>query len=55
VAAALSGDEAMIQTFRDGIDLHQQTAAELYGVPLEDVTKAMRSNMKAINFGCCTA
>jgi DNA polymerase-1 len=51
VAAALSGDEAMTQTFRDGIDLHQQTAAELYGVPLDEVTKEMRSQVKAINFG----
>jgi DNA polymerase-1 len=51
VAAALSGDEAMTQTFRDGVDLHQQTAAELYGVPLDEVTKEMRSQVKAINFG----
>jgi DNA polymerase-1 len=51
VAAALSGDEAMIETFRQGIDLHQQTAAELYGVPLEAVTKDQRSAAKTINFG----
>lgn len=51
VAAALAKDEAMIQTFRDGIDLHQQTAAELYSVPLETVTKEQRYNAKTINFG----
>jgi DNA polymerase-1 len=51
VAAALSGDEAMTQTFRDGIDLHLQTAAELYGVPLEEVTKDQRYAAKTINFG----
>ncbi|HEY2004341.1 MAG TPA: DNA polymerase I [Candidatus Saccharimonadia bacterium] len=51
VAAALSGDEAMIETFRSGTDLHRATAAELYGVPLEDVTKEQRSAVKAINFG----
>ncbi len=51
VAAALAKDEAMIQTFRDGIDLHQQTAAELYTVPLETVTKQQRYNAKTINFG----
>ncbi len=51
VAASLSGDKAMIKTFTDGIDLHQQTAAELYGVPLEEVTKEQRYNAKTINFG----
>jgi DNA polymerase I len=51
VAAALSGDEAMIETFRQGVDLHVATAAELYGVELDAVTKEMRSNVKAINFG----
>ena len=51
VAAALAHDESMIETFRRGIDLHQQTAAELFGVPLEDVTKEQRYNSKTINFG----
>jgi DNA polymerase-1 len=51
VAAALSGDEAMIQTFKDGIDLHAQTAAELFEVELADVTKEQRYNSKTINFG----
>ncbi|MDB5179108.1 MAG: polymerase [Patescibacteria group bacterium] len=51
VAAALAGDEAMIETFKRGIDLHQQTAAELFGVPLEAVTKEQRSAAKTINFG----
>ena len=51
VAAAMAGDEDMMQTFRDGLDLHQETAAELYAVPLEDVTKEMRSAAKTINFG----
>jgi DNA polymerase-1 len=51
VAAALAHDESMMQTFRDGIDLHQETAALLYGVPIEDVTKDMRSAAKTINFG----
>jgi DNA polymerase-1 len=51
IAAALAGDEAMIRTFREGIDLHQQTAAELFGVPLEEVTKDQRSASKTINFG----
>lgn len=51
VAAALSKDEDMIETFHQGVDLHQQTAAELYGVKLEDVTKDQRYNAKTINFG----
>ena len=51
VAAALSGDAAMIKTFVDGVDLHVQTAAELYQVDIEDVTKAQRSASKTINFG----
>ena len=51
VAAALARDETMIETFTKGIDLHQQTAAELFGVPLEAVTKDQRYNSKTINFG----
>lgn len=51
VAAALSKDEAMIETFKKGVDLHQQTAAELYGVTLDDVTKQQRYAAKTINFG----
>lgn len=51
VAAALAHDEAMIETFNKGIDLHQQTAAELFGVPLDEVTKEQRYNSKTINFG----
>ncbi|MEO7617977.1 MAG: DNA polymerase, partial [Candidatus Saccharibacteria bacterium] len=51
VAAALAHDEDMIETFKQGIDLHQKTAAELYSVPLEEVSKEMRGNAKTINFG----
>ncbi len=51
VAAALSKDKGMIETFKKGIDLHQQTAAEMYGVPLDKVTKEQRYSAKTINFG----
>lgn len=51
VAAALSGDEAMIRTFKEGVDLHQQTAAELFSVALDEVTKEQRYASKTINFG----
>ncbi|TAK89058.1 DNA polymerase I [Patescibacteria group bacterium] len=51
VAAALSKDEGMIKTFKDGIDLHQQTAAQMANIPLEEVTKEQRYSAKTINFG----
>lgn len=51
VAASLSGDQGMIDTFKQGVDLHQQTAAELYEVPLDKVTKEQRYAAKTINFG----
>ncbi|HSX01065.1 MAG TPA: DNA polymerase, partial [Candidatus Saccharimonas sp.] len=50
-AAALSGDTAMTQTFRDGEDLHIATAAELYGVDPAAVTKDQRAAAKTVNFG----
>jgi DNA polymerase-1 len=51
VAAALSQDKGMIETFKKGIDLHQQTAAQMYGVRLDEVTKEQRYSAKTINFG----
>ena len=49
--AHLSGDEAMCDAFCRGQDIHARTAAEVYGVPLEQVTPQMRSSAKAVNFG----
>ncbi len=51
VVAAISGDESMIQAFRDNKDIHRATAAKVYGVTEEDVTFEMRRNAKAVNFG----
>ncbi len=51
IAAALSKDQDMIKAFKEGIDIHQRTAAELYGVPLDKVTKDQRYNAKTVNFG----
>ena len=51
VLAHMSGDEAMIDAFSRGQDIHARTAAEVYGVPIEEVTHTMRSNAKAVNFG----
>ena len=49
--AHLSGDEAMCDAFNRGQDIHARTAAEVYGVALEEVTSQMRSSAKAVNFG----
>jgi len=51
VLAHISGDETMIDAFRDGQDIHARTASEVYGVPLSEVTGAQRSASKAVNFG----
>lgn len=49
--AHLSNDPAFIEAFRRGDDIHKQTAAIIFGVPLADVTSEMRSRAKTINFG----
>jgi DNA polymerase-1 len=48
--AHLSGDDAFVQAFRAGGDIHRQTASVIFGVPLELVTGEMRSRAKTINF-----
>ena len=49
--AHLSGDINMCDAFRRGQDIHARTAAEVYGLPLEEITPEMRSRAKAVNFG----
>lgn len=49
--AHLSGDPAFIAAFREGEDIHRQTAALIFGVPAEQVTADMRARAKTINFG----
>ncbi len=49
--AHISGDENMIAAFRSGEDIHAVTASQVFGVPLESVTKLQRSHAKAVNFG----
>ena len=51
IIAHLSGDQAMQSAFREGLDIHADTAARVYGVAIEDVTSEMRRNAKAVNFG----
>ena len=51
VMAHMSGDETLIQAFKDKHDIHAETASKVFDVPLEEVTSEMRSNAKAVNFG----
>jgi len=51
IVAAISGDEAMIQAFKEKKDIHTATAAKVYGVEETAVTKDMRRAAKAVNFG----
>lgn len=51
LAAVLAGDIDMIEAFNSGADIHTRTAAEVYGVALDDVTNDMRAAAKTINFG----
>ena len=49
--AHISGDKTMQEAFRKGEDIHAVTASQVFGVPLDQVTPAMRSRAKAVNFG----
>ena len=49
--AHLSGDEGLIRAFCEGEDFHAETAARVFGVPVDQVTHEMRSRAKAVNFG----
>jgi DNA polymerase-1 len=51
IAAHMSNDEAMLAAFLDHQDIHTATAAAIYNIPLEQVTKDQRRHAKAINFG----
>ena len=51
IIAALSGEENMIKAFQNKEDIHRSTAAKVFNIPLEEVTKEQRSNAKTVNFG----
>jgi len=51
IVAHIANDEAMLQAFRDGQDIHATTAASILGIPLNQVTSEQRRNAKAVNFG----
>lgn len=51
IVAHVCGDERMIETFRNGEDIHAAMAAHIFGVPQSEVTKDMRRSAKTVNFG----
>ena len=51
IIAALSKEQNMIDAFKKGEDIHASTAAKVFNVPLEEVTREQRSNAKTVNFG----
>ncbi len=51
IIAALSGDEHMIEAFKNRFDIHTSTASKVFHTPMDEVTKEQRSAAKAVNFG----
>lgn len=51
LAAVLARDEALVSDFNHDVDIHTKTAAEVYQIPMEEVTKLQRRVAKVINFG----
>ncbi|MFQ5536227.1 MAG: DNA polymerase I [Gemmatimonadota bacterium] len=50
ILAHFSGDEAFVTAFREGVDVHKQTASVIFDVPVEEVTPEMRAQAKTVNF-----
>ena len=51
VLAHMSGDEKLIQAYREAQDIHRMTASQVFHIPFEEVTPLQRRNAKAVNFG----
>ncbi len=51
LAAALADDRQLIEDFNQGLDIHTKTASDIYGVPMDKVTKEQRNLAKTVNFG----
>ena len=51
IIAAMCGEENMIKAFNNNEDIHKSTAAKVFNVPLDEVTKEQRSHAKTVNFG----
>lgn len=51
LAAILAGDQQLIEDFNNDLDIHTKTASDVYGIPMDEVTKHQRRDAKVINFG----
>lgn len=51
ILACMAQDQLLLDSFKSGQDVHARTASEVFGTPMDQVTKAMRSKAKAVNFG----
>ena len=51
LVAHVAGEETMLSAFRDGVDIHSQTASEVFGIPINELDSETRRKAKAINFG----
>ena len=51
IIAALSEEETMMNAFKNGEDIHASTAAKVFNIPINEVTREQRSNAKTVNFG----
>lgn len=51
ILAHMSGDEALIEAYKSGEDIHRMTASQVFHTPFEEVTDLQRRNAKAVNFG----
>ncbi len=51
IIAALSEESTMIEAFKNGEDIHASTAAKVFNIPIEEVSREQRSNAKTVNFG----
>jgi len=51
VLAHMSGDETLINAFKEGQDIHRLTASQVFRTPFDEITPLQRSNAKAVNFG----
>lgn len=51
IIAALSEDQGMIEAFNNNLDIHSATASKVFDIPIDDVTREMRSKAKMVNFG----
>lgn len=51
IIAHMSGDKGLVEAFKEGLDIHTATAAKVFDVTLDDVTREMRGNVKQVNYG----